>query len=263
MICSKAYGKYSESLAEEIAVFARRLCVEDIPHDILDMFWGCRLVPLMKEDDGVRPVGIGETLRRIIGKCVIKAVGNDVQMAAGALQTCAGVQSGIEAAIHAMARTFRDEDCEAVILVDADNAFNRLNRKVALHNIRRSCPSLYQFLYNGYKAPAKLHLGDGTHILSEEGVTQGDNLAMAKYAIGTRNLISSLNEANQDVRQVWFADDSAGGGKLTSLKRWWDHLNLYGPAYGYFPKSSKTVLILKSPELLQRAKELFGEEEGG
>ena len=86
---------------------------------------------------------------------------------------------------------------------------------------------------------------------------------MAKYAIGTRNLISSLNEANQDVRQVWFADDSASGGKLTSLKRWWDHLNLYGPAYGYFPKSSKTVLILKSPELLQRAKELFGEEEGG
>ena len=127
----------------------------------------------------------------------------------------------------------------------------------------RSCPPLYQFLYNGYKAPAKLHLGDRTHILSEKGVTQGDNLAITKYAIGTRNLISSLNEANQDVRQVWFADDSAGGGKLTSLKRWWDHLNLYGPAYGYFPKSSKTVLILKSPELLQRAKELFGEEEGG
>ena len=47
------------------------------------------------------------------------------------------------------------------------------------------------------------------------------------------------------------------------MKRWWDHLNLYGPAYGYFPKSSKTVLLLKSPELLQRAKELFGEGDGG
>ena len=78
----------------------------------------------------------------------------------------------------------KEKECEAVILVDADNAFNRLNRKVAPHNISRSCPSLYQYLYNGYKAAAKLHLGDGTHILSEEGVTQGDNLAMAKYAIG-------------------------------------------------------------------------------
>ena len=118
-----------------------------------------------------------------------------------------------------MARTFQDEDCEAVILVAADNAFNRLNRKEALYHIRWSCPSLYQFLYKGYKAPSKLHLGDRIHILSEEGVTQGNNLAMAKYAIGLRNLISSLNESNQDVRQVWFADDSAGGGKLTSLKR--------------------------------------------
>ena len=63
MICSKAYGKYKESSAEEIAFFARRLRIEDIPHDILDMFWGCRLVPLMKEDDGVRPVGIGENFR--------------------------------------------------------------------------------------------------------------------------------------------------------------------------------------------------------
>jgi hypothetical protein len=137
--------------------------------------------------DGVRPVGIGETLRRMIVKCVSKATGNDVQMAAGAFQTCAGVQSGIEAAIHAMARTFRNEECEAVILVDADNAFNRLNRKVALHNIRRSCLSLYQFLYNGYKAPAKLHLGDGPQYPFRR-----DSYSGRQYAIGTRNLISKL-----------------------------------------------------------------------
>ena len=79
MICSKSYGNCSDDLAEEIAVFARRLCVEDIRHESLEMFWACRLVPLMKDDDGVRPVGIGETLRRIVGKCVLKAVGNDVQ----------------------------------------------------------------------------------------------------------------------------------------------------------------------------------------
>ena len=30
LICSKGYGKYSESLAEEIAVFAGGLCVEDL-----------------------------------------------------------------------------------------------------------------------------------------------------------------------------------------------------------------------------------------
>lgn len=260
MLCSKAYGEFSWNLAEEVAVFARRLCTESIPSDSMDAFWACRLVPLMKEDDGVRPVGIGETLRRIVGKCVIKTLGTEVQMAAGTLQTCAGVESGIEAAIHAMAKTFQEDSCEAVILVDADNAFNRLNRKVALHNIERSCPLLHQFLSNSYKTPSKLHLGDGTHILSKEGVTQGDNLAMAKYAVGTKNLIESLKRVNSETLQVWFADDSAGAGNLVGLKGWWDHLNLFGPAYGYFPKPSKTYLILKRPDLLEKARELFGEE---
>ena len=113
MLCSKAFGKSSDELAEEIAMFARRLCIEDIPHKHLDTYWACRLVPLMKDDDGVKPVGIGETLRRIIGKCVIKVLSKDVQNAAGSLQTCTGVESGIEAAIHAVARVFQEERCEA------------------------------------------------------------------------------------------------------------------------------------------------------
>ena len=56
----------------------------------------------MKEDNGVRPIGIGETLRRIMGKSVTKVVRSDVQLAGGCLQTCTGVEAGIESSIHAM-----------------------------------------------------------------------------------------------------------------------------------------------------------------
>ena len=73
-------------------------------------------------------------------------------------------------------------------------------------------------------------LGDGTHILSKEGVTQGDNLAMAKYAVGTKNLIESLKTVNSEIRHEWFADGSAGARDLVGLKGWSDHLNLFGPA---------------------------------
>ena len=189
----------------------------------------------------------------------MKVVGEDVQMAAGALQTCAGVESGIEAAIHAMAEKFQSEECEAVLLVDAENAFNRLNREVALHNIQRICPSIYTFLKNCNKEHSRLHLGDGTCILSREGATQGDNLAMAMYSLSTRKLIEDLNETSAETLQVWFADDSAGAGKLSSIKEWWIRLNEIGPSYGYFPNAPKTWLILKSAMLRERAEELFGE----
>ena len=47
----------------------------------------------------------------------------DLQEAVGTLQLCAGQDSGCEVAIHAMTQIFADEDTEAMILVDASNAF--------------------------------------------------------------------------------------------------------------------------------------------
>ena len=93
------------------------------------------------------------------------------------------------------------------------------------------------------KSPAKLHLGDGTFILSKEGVTQGDTVAMAKYALGTRDLILRLKQESEHVVQVWYADDGNAGGKLRLLKEWWDLLNRIGPQYGIFPKPTKTNLV--------------------
>ena len=100
VLCSKVFGKLSEELSEEVAIATRRLCVEDIPHQHIKLLLDNRLVPLMKENDGVRPIGIGEVLRRIMGRCVTKIVGNDVQLVGGTLKTCTGVEAGIEACLE-------------------------------------------------------------------------------------------------------------------------------------------------------------------
>ncbi len=76
----------------------------------------------------------------------------------------------------------------AYYLVDADNAFNRLNRKNALHNIGITCPELKQFFDNTYGQPANLYI-DGHIFTSEEGTTQGDAAAMAMYALATTPLV--------------------------------------------------------------------------
>ena len=148
----------------------------------------CRLIPLDK-CPGVRPIGIGEVPRRIIAKAILQIIGYDVEEAAGSLQLCAGQDGGCVAAVHAMKKIFQTTETEAVLLVDATNAFNSLNRKAALHNISIICPSLAMALVNTYRAPVRLFTTGSGEIASTEGTTQGDPLAMAMYAIATTPLI--------------------------------------------------------------------------
>ena len=56
--------------------------------------------------------------------------------------------------------------------------------------------------------------------------------------------------------QIWYADDSAAGGKLEEMRKWWDNLCFKGPLFGYNPKSFKTLVIVK-PEHEEKAKKIF------
>ena len=66
-----------------------------------------------------------------------------------------------------------------MILVDAKNAFNSLNRQTALHNIRVICPQIATILVNTYGRPARLIILDACDIYPLEGTTEGNNLGMA------------------------------------------------------------------------------------
>ena len=50
----------------------------------------------------------------------------DIMYAAGITQVCAGHPVGCEAAIHVLRNVFQAMDSDAVLLIDADNALNRL-----------------------------------------------------------------------------------------------------------------------------------------
>ena len=246
-----AFGQKSNDLCSALAAFARRISTTFVDPSSLQAYTACRLIPLDK-CPGVRPIGIGEVARRIIGKAVMKTVKKDLQDAVGSLQLCAGQDAGCEAAVHAMSCMFEEDNTEAMLFVDASNAFNRLNRQVTLHNTQYICPAMGPILINTYRNASWLFVG-GQCMLSKEGTTQGDPLAMAMYAIGTQPLIHRLNGIG---KQVWYADDSAAGSSVDNLKIWWDLLEEIGPLYGYFPNGSKTHLLVK-PDAVERARVLF------
>ena len=91
-------------------------------------------------------------------KTILTVTSGDIQDAAGSLQLCAGQKAGAEAAVHAMNQVFNNHDCDAVLLVDASNAFNALNCQAALRNIRALCPAMATVLINTYRRDTELLL---------------------------------------------------------------------------------------------------------
>ena len=204
----------SADLCDSLACTAKRICSCYVDPKGLSSFVACRLIALDK-CPGVRPIGIGEMVRRIIGRAIATAISEDIQAAAGPLQVCARHLAGCEAAVHAMRRVYESSETEAVILVDASNAFNLLNRQTALRNVHHLCPSFSNVLVNTYREDIQLFI-EGETLLSQEGTTQGDPLAMAMYAIVITPLIHHLED--EEIKQVWFVDDATAGGNLAGLK---------------------------------------------
>ena len=81
-------------------------------------------------------------------------------------------------------RHVANEDAEAVLLIDAENAFNSINRKVMLLNLNFICPIITTYITNCYITPARLFIIGAGEILSKEGITQGDPTAIGAYALG-------------------------------------------------------------------------------
>ena len=90
---------------------------------LLECYTSCRLIPLGK-GPGVRPIGVGEVLRRIIGKTISAFFKEEKKQPGSPLQVCAGFSGGAEAAIHAMKNIFQEEGTDGVLLIDASNAVN-------------------------------------------------------------------------------------------------------------------------------------------
>jgi hypothetical protein len=275
------FGAESELLRREMAAWASWLANSHPPWAAYRALMACRLVALDKQP-GVRPVGIGEIYRRLIAKCAIAVVGHQATSACGNLNLCAGLPAGIEGAVHAVREAWTapradlppppmgaprppamDEDDTAplhtqpptaptrdptaALLVDASNGFNELGRKGALWTVRHLWTGGSRLAFNCYRHAAQLILrkrGSPCEVLlSQEGVTQGDPLSMIIYGVALAPLSKNLRESVPSVMQPWYADDMAMVGPSSGIARCMSLLEELGPARGYFPEPSKSILI--------------------
>ena len=86
IMASKSFKQSSSRLCETIATMTKILCTQYIDPSTIEPLIASRLIPLDKGEGAVRPIGVGEVLRRIIGKCVMNIAKKDVVEVSGSLQ---------------------------------------------------------------------------------------------------------------------------------------------------------------------------------
>ena len=205
-----------------------------------------------KGGSGKKPRTTSNSSRwNISRKVVVSSTRNDIIVSVGSLQVCAGHEAGCEALIHTMNIFFQDEQTEAVLPVDAANAFNAVSSRTFLHNIDIIYPLIATFVHNCYSRLSKLFVIGGAEIASSEGTTQGDPVAYGclRNCYNSFNIDDTWDHAKSYSEGISkaaaHADDLTATGCILELKYWWDQLCELGPKFGYFPEASKPWLIIK------------------
>ena len=63
ILCSKHFKVEGKDLREQISILAQKIATQPLDPATLEAYVACRLIPLNK-NPGVRPIGVGEVLRR-------------------------------------------------------------------------------------------------------------------------------------------------------------------------------------------------------
>ena len=87
-----------------IAATVNLLAAGGAPPEIASYLCGATLLAMKKKNGGLRPIAVGEVLRRLTSKCLSRAVQSDSSDVLTPLQVGVGVKGGCEAVVHPHSR---------------------------------------------------------------------------------------------------------------------------------------------------------------
>ena len=166
-----SFDKVSNNLRKTVAKIAYRIATEVLPSTSLEAYNNSWLIPL-ETSLGVRPIVIGEVLRQLTGRCISSCLGAEAKRNGGNIQLWLGQNAEIEHVIHALRKEFEKETSEAILLIEATNAFNVLNITTALEIIRGMCFSLHIPLSNSYETPSRLFVDKSPSYLAKAALQE-------------------------------------------------------------------------------------------
>ena len=206
------------------------LCAGKAPQTVIPYLCGASLLPCKKKDEGLRPIAVGEVLRRLTSKCAARAVLPDALKFLSPSQVGVGLPGGCDAVLHSVMSVHGDtsipSDHKLTLLVDFSNS---IDRATMFHEVRSRLPSITSWMECSYGSQPSLLL-DNRPILSCCGVQQGDPLGPLGFALVLHSVIEKIKESVPGLLiNVWYLDDGTLCGTEQELAIALSFIELEGP----------------------------------
>ena len=150
------------ALVEQLTQVVNLLAQGSAPADLAEHLAGAKLIALKKPKGGIRPIAIGEILRRLVGKCLCAAIKDDAAAYFEPRQVGVACKLGVDAAVHtcrSWSEHHRGNRRKALLKIDFSNAFNCVDRGTVLARTLATFPGIARWANWCYAKPSRLVFG--------------------------------------------------------------------------------------------------------
>ena len=187
-------------LSEVVSIMLRG----EVPEVIRPYVCGASIMALRKPNGSLRPIAVGETVRRLASKIAVDFISEHARVILEPLQLGVKTPNGCEAIVHTARQWLhrhRSDANKVALSVDISNAFNSVHRSAVLRSVRVHFPSLAPWVDCCYRHDSVLFTGSSMAasqvISSARGVQQGDPLGPVLFALAIHPIVLEARAATE------------------------------------------------------------------